>query len=84
MQKENKDNLTDLVGMVSKPQPKPSKEPQTPGTLTSQDGKPVTLGLDKLETSSLSNTKKPTNRASKGFLSLFGLKYRDDGSETVE
>lgn len=78
MQKENKDNLTDLVGMVSKPQPKPSKEPQTPGTLTSQDGKPVTLGADGFQTTSLSHTKSQQNlRPSKGFLDLFGIKSED-------
>lgn len=75
MQKENKDNLTDLVGMVSKPQPKPSKEPQTPGTLTSQDGKPVTLGVDGLQTTFLPHTKSQQNRKpSAGFLALFGIK----------
>lgn len=75
MQKKNKDNLTDLAGMVSKPQPKPNTENLPPGMVMGQDGKPVTLGVEGLHTAALPNTKSQSNRQpSKGFLALFGIK----------
>ena len=78
MQKENKDNLTDLVGMVSKPQPKPNTENLPPGTVMGQDGKPVTLGVEGLHTAALPNTSDQRNRRpSAGFLALFGIKSED-------
>ncbi len=84
MNKENKDNLTDLVEMVSQSDKPTEGSQQKPETVTGRDGKPVILGVDELQTASLSNTKSRKKRASEGFLALFGKKYRDDGSDIVE
>ncbi len=74
MQRQKKDNLTDIVQKLPAAASTDNSEPVPPGMIRGNDGELLTLGADLPSQDLPSHAKKrPNSKASPAFLRMFGL-----------